>query len=111
MIFALIMRWFHSGYRRRRKVPSSLDRIASTALLDASVKNPKVLARVINKYGEIQVSHEDKIETEIENVSNEIYRKAAQTIINSRRQELDSLIAKIIDRVIGPSVTGRSRYE
>ena len=100
-MLGLRMGWFHSGRRRRRKVPGALDRITSAALLDAAVKDPEVLAQVINKYGEIQVHHDDKIATEIENIRAKIYREAAQIILNSRRLELVSRVDGIIDRVMG----------
>jgi len=112
MILGLRIGWFHSGRRRRRKVPGALDRITSAALLDAAVKNPEVLAQVIDKYGEIQVRHDDKLATEAENIRAKVYREAAQTILNSRRQELVSHVGGIIDRVMGlNSVPGGHRYE
>ena len=101
MILGLRIGRFHSGRRRRRKVPSALDRITSAALLDAAVKDPEVLAQIIDKYGEIQVRHDDMIATEAENIRVKVYREAAQTILNSRRQELTSRVNGIIDRVMG----------
>ena len=104
--------WPHSGRGRRRKVPNALDRITSAALLDAAVKSPEVLAQVIDKYGEIQVRHDDKIAIEAKNIRDKVYREAAQTILNSRSQELASRIDEIIDRVMGlNSVHGGRQYE
>ena len=111
-ILGLTIHGFHFRSRRQRKVTSKLDRIANASLLDAGAKNPEVVAQLINKYGEIQVPHDDKISTEAENIRVKVYKEAAQTILSSRRQELVSHVAEIIDRVMGlNSVPGRHQQE
>jgi len=92
---------FHFRSRHQKKVTSKLDRIANAALLDAAVKNLEVLAQIINKYGKIQILHDDTIVTEAENIRVKLYKEAAQTILNNRRQELVSHVGEIIDRVMG----------
>ena len=111
-ILGLTVHGFHFRSRRQRKVTSKLDRIANAALLDAAVKNPEVLAQLINKYGEIQGPHDDKIATLAENIRGKVYREAAQTILNNRRQELVSHVGGIIDMVMSlNSVPGRRQHE
>jgi hypothetical protein len=82
-------------------MPSELDRIANTALLDAAVKNPEVLAQILNKYGQIQAPHDDKMETEISNIKEKVYEKVSQAIITSKKQELIDHISNLIDMVMG----------
>ncbi|MFC1909424.1 hypothetical protein ACFLXD_06220 [Chloroflexota bacterium] len=90
---------------------SALDGIASSALLDAAIKDTEVLAQVINKYGAIQVRHDDKIASFTEKIRVKIYKEAAQTILNSRRQDLVSHVNEIIDRIMGlNNVTGEHRH-
>ena len=111
-ILGLTMHGLQFRSRRQRKVTSKLDRIANAVLLDAAVKNPEVLVQVVNKYGEIQIPHDDKIATEVENLRVKIHKEAAQTILTSRRQELVSHVGGIIDRVMGlNSVTGGRQHE
>jgi len=111
-ILGLTIHGFHFRSRRQRKVTSKLDRIANASLLDAGVKNPEVVAQIVNKYGKIQVPHDDKIATPAEKIRVKIYKEAAQTILNSRRQDLVSHVGEIIDRVMGlNSVPGRHQQE
>ena len=103
---------FHTGSRRRRKVPGAPYRITNAALLDAAVKNPEVLAQVIDKYGEIQIRRDDKIATLHKNIRDTVYAKAVQTILNSRKQKLTNRVNGIIDRLIGlNSVPSGRRHE
>ena len=99
-IFGIRIGWSHSGSKRRKKVTSKLERIANAALLDAVLRDPEVLATVIDKYGEIQVRHDDEMETEIQNFRATIYKGVEQTMRNERSHELASLIDDITDRVI-----------
>jgi predicted house-cleaning noncanonical NTP pyrophosphatase (MazG superfamily) len=111
-ILGLTIHGFHFRNRRQRKVTNKLDRIANAALLNAAVKNPEVLAQIINKYGEIQVYQDDEMETKIQNLRTKIYEEAAETLLNNRRQELVSHVGEIIDRVMGlNSVTGGGQRE
>jgi len=104
--------WFHTSRTRRRKVPDALERIINVALLDAAVKNTEVLAKVIDKYGAIQLHHHDMIATEAENIRDRVNGEVVQTILNSRRQELISHVNGIIDRVMGlNSVPDVRRHE
>ncbi len=89
-----------------------LERIANATLLDAFLRDPRVLATVINKYGKIRVRHEDEMETEIQNIRTKIYGKAVRTVLISRRQELDGRVNEIIHRVMaGNSGHGRQQNE
>ena len=111
-ILDLTIHGFHFRCRRQRKVTSKLDRITNAALLDAAVKNPEVLAQVVNKYGKIRVPHDDHIENLAEKIRVKIHKEAAQTILSSRRQELVSHIGKLMDMVMGlNSVPGSGQQE
>ncbi|MFC1870815.1 hypothetical protein ACFLYF_00195 [Chloroflexota bacterium] len=102
--------WRLSGKRRRGKVPPKLERIARAALLETALKEPVMLAAILNKYGRIKPYHDDT-ETEVilQNLRIKIYRKAAETVLKSRRQELEGRIDRIIDRVTGSG--DRIRYQ
>ncbi|MFC2066779.1 hypothetical protein ACFLUO_06995 [Chloroflexota bacterium] len=90
---------------------SARDRIASSALLDAAFKDTEVLAQVINKYGAIQVRHDDNIGEKIENIETRIHSKVVQSILDSRRHDFVSHVNEIIDRIMGlNSVTGEHRH-
>ena len=100
-IFGLTLNGFHFRSRRRIRVVSKLDRIANAALLDAAVKDPEVLIQVIDKYGRIQIPHEDKMAAEVEKIKAKVQKEATQTILNSRRQDLVNHVGKLIDMVMG----------
>jgi hypothetical protein len=92
---------FHFRRRSEKKVTSKLDRIVDTTLLDAAVKNPDVLAQVINKYGEIRLRHTDMEPIEAKDIEDKVFRESVQIMLSSRRQELVSRLNGIIDRVMG----------
>jgi hypothetical protein len=100
-IFGLTIHGFHRGSSRRRRVTSKLERIAYATLLTSALENAETLFTIINKFGQIEVQNEDEIKTKLKNMRAEIYRKAVETILNKRRQELANRIDEIIDRVIG----------
>lgn len=110
-ILGFTVHGFHFKRRRQRKVTSKLDSIANAALLDAAVKNPEVLAQVVNKYGKIQLPRDDTIATLVEKASAKVRKEAVQIILNSRRQELVNHVGDLIDIVTGlNSVTGRRQH-
>ncbi len=100
-ILCLTIRRAYPGSRRRRRVTSKPERLATAALLDAAQRDPAVMAKVIGKYGGIRVPEEDEMEAEIQNLRAKIVREAVQAVFKSRSRELDSRIGDIIDRVIG----------
>ncbi len=111
-IIGLTMHGFHFGRKRKKKVTSKLDRIANLALLEAAVKNPEVLAQIVNKYGEIRVRPNDDIAALTENMRAKVHKKAAQSILESPKHVLVTHVGELIDTVMGlNSVPGRCQNE
>ncbi len=94
-----------SGSRSRKRAPTNLQKIYNRELLDAVLKYPRVLAAVIDKYGELPASHEDELEPIMNNIRSKIQEKVVQTALKNRKQELVTRIDEVIDEVMG---TGES---
>lgn len=92
-----------SGKRRRKRATTKLERMYNSELLEATLKYPRVLAVVIDKYGELPVLHEDELEPMIDNIRAKIHERAVQTISKHRRRELVTRIDEIIDVAMSAS--------
>ncbi|MFC1982743.1 hypothetical protein ACFLV5_03045 [Chloroflexota bacterium] len=89
-----------------------MDRRLNAALMDAAVENRELLAKILGKYGEITVHHDDKIATKAKSISDRLFRNAIQTILSSREQDLIKRINGIIDTVISyDNISGDRRQE
>lgn len=110
-IFGLTIQWSSPGKQRRKKVTSKLERLAEAALLDVVLRNDQTLADIINMFGRIQVHREDKTEPQFNGIRDKIFGKAVETILNSRRQELERRVDGITDRVIGAADRSRGQRE
>ncbi|MFC2069129.1 hypothetical protein ACFLTP_09030 [Chloroflexota bacterium] len=62
MIFGYKIPWLRRKSQRRRRAATKLERLTNATLLNAALKDPEVLAQLINKYGQIKVCHEDEME-------------------------------------------------
>lgn len=101
----------HSGRKRRKRAPTKLEKIYNKKLLDAVLESPKVMAAVIDKYGELPAFHEDELEPIINDIRSKIQEKAVQTALKNRRQELVTRIDEIINDVMGASHSSRRQYK
>ena len=111
-IIGLTIHGFHCSRSREKKGISKLDRIIDMTLLEAAVKNPEVLAQIVNKYGEIRVRPDDEIAALAENMRAKVHKKAAQSILESHKHVLVTHVGELIDTVMGlNSVPGRRQHE
>lgn len=98
-ILSLIIGWFNSGGKKKRKTVTSMERVASDGLLEAAKQNPGVLFQIVNKYG--QIREYDKSESDLQKVEDQIYQKAIRNMLKDGSRELDTWINELIDRVMG----------
>ena len=110
-ILCFRIRWFNSVNRRRRKVTSKPERLASAMLLKAALENPKTLAVIMNKFGQIQMNQDDEIENEIRDLQNKIHKKVAEALPKHHKRDLTYYIDTLINIILGTDNRSAAQLE